>query len=65
MEDEILNVKIIFLHLWYPDYLIYSIILKTRAKFESHTVKFGPNKCLVYLKLPYTANLSIENEENN
>ena len=61
MEDEILNVKNIFLNLGYPDDIIYSTILKTRTKFENHTVKFRPNKCPVYVKLPYTANFSIEN----
>ena len=61
MDDEILNVKNIFLNLGYPDDIIYSTILKTRTKFEKHTVKFGLNKCPFYLNLPYTANLLIQN----
>ena len=43
LEDVILNVKRIFLNLGYPDDIIYSIILKTRTRFENHSVKFGPN----------------------
>ena len=34
-DDEILNVKNIFLNLGYPDDIIYSTILKTRTKFEN------------------------------
>ena len=61
LEDKILNVKNIFLNLRYPDDIIYSIIQKTITKFENKTVQFGPKQYPVYLKLPYTANLSIEN----
>ena len=52
LNEEINNIKSIFGSLGYPLEVIEKTINRTTAKLVSPT-KHGPNKCAVYLRLPY------------
>ena len=52
LNEEINNIKSIFGSLGYPLEVIEKTINRTTAKLISPT-KHGPNKCVVYLRLPY------------
>ena len=52
LSEEISNIKSIFGSLGYPLEVIEKTINRTTAKLVSPT-KHGPNKCVVYLRLPY------------
>ena len=48
-----------FLIITDPQDLIKYTIKKTKSRFKS--IKFGPKKCPVYLKLPYNQNTVLHN----
>ena len=52
LNEEINNIKSIFGSLGYPLEIIEKAINKTISKLDSPT-KHGPNKCSIYLRLPY------------
>ena len=59
LKTELVNVERIFTTLAYPLDIIKYTIQKTKSRFKS--IKLGPKKCPVYLKLPYNQNIVVHN----
>ena len=57
LDDEILNAKNIVLNLANSDDVIYSIVLKTRTKFEKHTPQYNLDQINVHFILSFLIQL--------
>ena len=57
--DELNSIKIILLKNGYPEGIINTTIRYKCMQF-SNNLKYGPEKCLVYLKLPCIGNASMQ-----
>ena len=62
-DEELDKIKSIFGALGYPTHVIRKAISNTITKFEK-PIKQGPNKCPVYLRLPYLGREAIALESN-
>ena len=56
LESELKTLQNTFLSLGYPDNLVWKVI--TRARSSPTFKMIVPQKCPVYLKLPYLGNIS-------
>ena len=63
LNEEIKHVKNILLDNGYPESIIDSNISKKITQFSMH-IRFGPEKCPVYLKVPWIGKVSISLDIN-
>ena len=61
LQQELENIRVILRDNGYPESIIDRGISNKLARFQS-LPKFGTNKCLVYLKLPWIGNISLKIE---
>ena len=61
LRQELENIRVILRDNGYPESIIDKGISNKLARFQS-LPKFGPNKCPVYLKLPWIGNISLKFE---
>ena len=61
LQQELQNIRVILCDNGYPESIIDRGISNQLAQFQS-LPKFGPNKCPVYLKLPWIDNISLKFE---
>ena len=61
LQQELENIRVILRDNGYPESIIDRGISNKLARFQS-LPKFGPNKCPVYLKLPWIGNISLKFE---
>ena len=61
LQQELENIRVILRDNDYPESIIDRGISNKLARFQS-LLKFGPNKCPVYLKLPWIGNISLKFE---
>ena len=59
IQQELENITVILRDNGYPEFIIDREIFNKLARFHS-LPKFGPNKCPVYLKLPWIGNISLK-----
>ena len=61
LQQELGNIRVILRDNGYPESIIDRAISNKLARLQS-LPKFGPNKCPVYLKLPWIGNISLKFE---
>ena len=60
-QQELENIRVILRDNGYPESIIVRVISNKLDRFQS-LLKFGPNKCPVYVKLPWISNISLKFE---
>ena len=61
LQQELENIRVILHNNGYPESIIDRGISNKLARFQS-PLQFSPNKCPVYLKLPWIGNISLKFE---